>query len=330
MDSDGALRVGPSVHGSHRRNRRLIPLGFVIWLIGLSLWETSWPAGLATSVAGGAALTVGLGSLAGFRTASRPDWMVSVSVSISLILISQGVGQGDYRLRVVLVGLGALGMIVVFLQIVEERTAIERELVERTFADERRRLAGDVHDVVGHTLSASMLHMTSARLAIRSDPDAAIASLERAEEHGRRSMADIGSVVRLLRADQSATGLPVPGLDQLPALVDGFRAAGADITFSPPDGLGALPSTTALTVYRLVQEGLTNAARHGDGTIDIGIVVNDGAVNVTIENDLAAGDGHVSGGTGLAGMADRVSAIGGVLEAGPVNGRWRLQASIPT
>jgi signal transduction histidine kinase len=256
--------------------------------------------------------------------------MVSVAVSISLILISQGVGQSDYRLRVVLVGLGALGMIVVFLQILEERTAIERELVERTFADERRRLAGDVHDVVGHTLSASMLHMTSARLAIRSDPDAAIASLERAESHGRRSMADIGSVVRLLRADQSATGLPVPGLDQLPALVDGFRAAGADITFSPPDGLGALPSTTALTVYRLVQEGLTNAARHGDGTIDIGIVVNDGAVNVTIENDLTAGDGYASGGTGLAGMRDRVSAIGGSLEAGPMNGRWRLQASIPT
>lgn len=318
---------------THRATRSLVLVGFAIWAGGLALWEWSWPWSLTTSVAGGLLLTVGLGYLArGARSLGPPVWAVSVPVTLSLILISQGVGQADFTVRVALVGLGSLGLLVVFLHILAERTALERQLATRLLADEQRRLAGEVHDVVGHTLSASMLQLSAARLAIRDDPDAAIASLERAEEHGRRSMEDIGSVVRLLRADETATGPPSPQLDDLPALIESFRAAGADIFDAGSGALGHLPVTAALTVYRIVQEGLANAVRHGIGAIDLGIVRDEAAVRVTIENDRPDRSALTSPGNGLVGMRERVQAVGGSLTAGPTPGgdRWCLQARIPT
>ena len=318
---------------SRRTTRALVLAGFVIWAGGLTAWEWSWPLSLAASITGGFALTVGLGYLArGARSPGPPAWSVSVPVTLSLILISQGVGQNEFIARVALVGFGALGMLVVFLHILAERTALERQLAQRMLADEQRRLAGEVHDVVGHTLSASMLQLSAARLAIRDDPDAAIASLERAEEHGRRSMEDIGSVVRLLRADEPATGQPTPQLDDLPGLVESFRAAGADISSEVRGALGHLPVTAALTVYRIVQEGLTNAVRHGTGTIDLDIAREDTAVRVTVENGRDDRPAPTSSGSGLVGMRERVAAVGGSLTAGPTpdGARWRLQVRIPT
>jgi len=318
---------------THRATRALVVVGFAIWAGGLALWEWSWPWSLTTSIAGGAVLMVGLGYLArGTRSPGPPVWAVSVPVTLSLILISQGVGQNDFTVRVALVGFGTLGLLVAFLFILAERTALERQLARRMLADEQRRLAGEVHDVVGHTLSASMLHLSAARLAIRDDPDAAIASLQRAEEHARRSMQDIGSVVRLLRADEAATSPPSPQLDDLPALIESFRAAGADISDAGSGALGHLPVTAALTVYRIVQEGLTNAVRHGTGTIDLDIVRDEAAVHVTICNDRDDRTEPTSSGHGLVGMRERVQAVGGSLEVGltPGDGRWRLHARIAT
>lgn len=316
---------------THRATRALVVVGFVVWAGGLALWEWSWPWSLTTSITGGAALMVGLGYLArGSRSPGPPVWSVSVPVTLSLILISQGVGQNDFTVRVALAGFGTLGLLVAFLFILAERTELEHQLARRMLADEQRRLAGEVHDVVGHTLSASLLHLSAAQLAIRDDPDAAIASLQRAEEHGRRSMQDIGSVVRLLRADEAATSPPSPQLDDLPALVDRFRAAGADI--SDTGSAGRLPVTAALTVYRIVQEGLTNAVRHGTGTINLDIVRDEAAVRVTICNDRADRTAPTASGHGLVGMRERVAAVGGSLEVGltPGGDRWRLLARIPT
>jgi len=318
---------------SRRTTRALVLVGFAIWAGGLAAWEWSWPLSLTASIAGGFALTVGLGYLAlGARSPGPPVWSVSVPVTLSLILISQGVGQNEFIARVALVGFGALGMLVVFLHILAERTALERELAQRLLADEQRRLAGEVHDVVGHTLSASMLQLSAARLAVRDDPDAAIASLERAEEHGRRSMEDIGSVVRLLRSGGTATSPPAPQLDDLPSLVEGLRAAGADIAFTTSGSLDDLPITAALTVYRVVQEGLTNAVRHGVGTIHLDIDRDAAEVRVRLLNDRGRRSTPSSSGHGLVGMQERVQTVGGSLTVGPTPGGdgWALQARIPT
>lgn len=324
--------------GQHLRGARwLVVIGFAAWSAGLTLWDLSWVGGLAASLAGGVALADGLGRLARESPSARsPDWVIGVSVGVSLLLISQGVGgvgRSDYIARVVLVAMGTLGMILVVLRILDQRLVDERALAARRLVDERRRLAAEVHDVVGHTLSASMLHTTAARLSIRSNPGAAIASLERAEEQGRRSLDDIRSIVRLLR-DPDGPGGPIPLVSDLPELVEGFRAAGVDVTFDATGSLDGLPTATALTAYRVVQEGLTNATRHGTGPISVTVRRSGGGSHLEIEitNDQAVRATAAADGTGLASMRERVGAIGGTLEVGPVDGgrRWALCARIPT
>lgn len=315
-----------------RSARWLVVIGFAAWAAGLALWELTWVGGLTASLAGGATLTYGLSRLAqGSNNAGSPVWAVTVPIAISLVLISQGVGQSEFGVRVALIGLGTLGMVLVFLRILDERLMIDRQLAQRTLVDERRRLAGEVHDVVGHTLSASMLHTSAARLAVRSDPDAAIASLERAEQQGRRSMNDIRSIVHLLR-DDAGIAPPTPLASELPGLIAGFNSAGADIVYQASGRIDDLPAPTALTVYRVVQEGLTNAVRHGTGTIDVSVGHLDGCVDVEISNDRSGGAAAVTPGVGLSGMRERVNALGGTLEAGDTGGghRWVLHARIPT
>lgn len=327
-----ALKLDDVTAGRRRRRRahRLVVVGLVIWSSGIAVWELTWVGSLTASLAGGAVLTYGLSALArGPRDAGSPAWSVAVPVATSLVLISQGVGQSDFGARVMLVGLGTLGMILALLRILDDRLVIERQLAEHALADERRRLAGEVHDVVGHTLSASMLHTAAARLSVRSDPDAAIASLERAEQQGRRSMDDIRSVVRLLR-DDPGTNPPTTG--ELPELVESFRAGGADITYSATGCLTDVRAPAALTVYRVLQEGLTNAVRHGTGTIQVTIDVTGAAVDVEIANDRPVRRTATTPGSGLVGMRERVDAIGGTLESGGSkgDGRWVLRARIPT
>ncbi len=332
MVSDLTLDDVPAEQRQRRWARWLVVAGLVVWSAGIALWELTWIGSLTASVVGGALLTYGLSALAqGPRDANSPGWAVAVPVTISLVLISQGVGQSDFGARVALVGFGTLGMILVFLRILDDRLAIERQLAEHTLADERRRLAGDVHDVVGHTLSASMLHTAAARLSVRSDPDAAIASLERAEQQGRRSMDDIRSVVRLLR-DDPGTNPPTPLAGELPELVESLRAGGADISYSATGCLDDVPAPTAVTVYRVVQEGLTNAVRHGTGTIDVTVRIDAADVDVEIANDRPLHRAATTPGSGLAGMRERVDAIGGTLEVGGSigDGRWVLRARIPT
>jgi len=332
MVSDRTLDDAPADQRRRRSARWLVVIGFALWSAGLAMWEQTWIGSLAASVAGGAALTYGLDRLAHASADARsPELGVVVPVTISLILISQGVGREEFAVRVALVGLGTLGIMLVFLRILDERLTIERQLAERTLVDERRRLAGDVHDVVGHTLSASMLHTTAARLSIRSDPDAAIASLERAEQQGRRSMDDIRSVVHLLR-DDAGNGPPMRLAGDLPELVEGLRSAGAEITYTASGRLDDLPAPTALTVYRVVQEGLTNATRHGTGTVDVTIDVGGEYLEIEIANDRRVPRSAVVPGSGLAGMRERVNAIGGTLDAGATKSgdRWVLRARILT
>jgi signal transduction histidine kinase len=114
--------------------------------------------------------------------------------------------------------------------------------------------------------------------------------------------------------------------------VDEFRSAGAVISYSAPDGLDDLPAAVALTVYRVVQEGLTNAIRHGVGQVEVTLTRDPDAVHVDIENERAARAGPTPTGSGLPGMRDRVHAVGGTFDARAAHAgsRWRLRVSIPT
>lgn len=330
--------IGDTPRNARRNRPQILPwarwsviVGLAVWTLGLALWKWSWVAGLSGNLIGGALLTAALTTLAQSSPDARsPVRTITIPVAIALTLLSQGVSRSDFLQRTTLIGLGTIGMIFVLLHILEERLTAERRLSRHRLDDVRRQLAGDVHDVVGHTLAASMLHTSAARLAISSDPGAALTSLERSEEHTRRSMRDIHSIVRLLR-NGSAPDTSVPNVDDLVRLVDDVRGAGTVVTMDTIGDLDDLGAPAALTLYRVVQEGLTNAVRHGTGPVQI-LIASDGTdVSIEIVNDRGARPRTSSAGTGLLGMRERVEALGGsVTTNGPaLDEQWVLRVRIP-
>lgn len=204
-------------------------------------------------------------------------------------------------------------------------------LALREAAEERRRVARDVHDVVAHTLAVTMLHITGARMAVkRNELDAAVAALEEAERQGRASLADIRRIVRLLRADDvSGLDAAQPGLADVHDLVARYRMAGLEVDFSMAvDGLRATPSAE-LALFRVLQEALTNAARHGQGAATVALSTTADDVLLEVSNPAGKVVDRLARGSGLTGMRERIAAAGGSFEAGFREGRWTVRAVVP-
>lgn len=215
-----------------------------------------------------------------------------------------------------------------------ELQAMNELRVEHAAAAERTRIARDVHDVVAHSLTVVMLHLTGARRALAKDLARADEALARAESVGRDSLDSIRQVMGLLREPSSGLDVPVPGAVDLPTLLDGYRAGGLTVE-AVLDPLSDLDATSGLVVYRVVQESLTNVLRHAAGsTCVVTVRANDGAVEVDVVNGRGIRVGEASSGAriglGVRGMSERVRALGGHLEAGPrSDGGWRVHARVP-
>ena len=202
---------------------------------------------------------------------------------------------------------------------------------------ERARIAGEVHDVVAHSLSIVLLNVTAARRALEfgrgadgvvdpADIDEALEALRDAETQGRGAMDDVRHAIDLLRSDVTADAAQ-PGLDDLDDLVEGFRRAGTEVVwrFRPP--AEPLSRATELAVYRVVQESLTNASKHAPGapiTVDAG--PQDDGFGVRVTNLVVAPTRQGTTGLGLAGMASRVENLGGSLRARADDDRWLVDA----
>jgi signal transduction histidine kinase len=218
------------------------------------------------------------------------------------------------------------------------RTA-QAGLAAKTRVEERNRVARELHDVIGHTLVVSLLHVQSARLAVEHDPADAARALAEAERLGRECLAEVRMTVGMLREDESPGGgsgrdgssgpgmAPLPGADGLPALVERFRSAGADITLTIDGDISVLPATTGLAVYRIAQEALTNAAKHAPGApTEVRLGVGGGRVTLTADSRAAPGTGT---GLGLVSMHERAESLGGTCEAGPGGHGWLVRATLP-
>jgi signal transduction histidine kinase len=207
----------------------------------------------------------------------------------------------------------------------ERLAAVEAR--ERQLA-ERNRLARELHDSVGHALTAATLQAGAARRVFDSNPEFARRALAAIEEVGRTAMDDLDHVLGVLRDADSQVRPPRTAAD-LDRLCADARAAGADLR---AEISGAeLPPALSREAYRIVQEALTNATRHGAaGPMTLRLTVAD-EVLIELTNPLGAGGGTGSngGGRGIAGMRERVTLLGGRLEVGPDGPTWRVSARLP-
>ena len=205
-------------------------------------------------------------------------------------------------------------------------------LAEQARAQERNRIARELHDVIGHTLTVSLLHVQSARLAVQHDPADAERALAEAERLGRDCLSEVRTTVGMLRADDLAGGTgtaPLPGAGGLPALVEQFRSAGADVTLAVEGDTARLPATTGLAVYRITQEALTNAVKHAPSApTEIRLAVSPGEVTLTADSRTRPGPAGDTG-LGVISMRERAESLGGSCEAGPGGRGWLVRARLP-
>ncbi|MFD0022039.1 sensor histidine kinase [Streptomyces sp. NPDC058382] len=205
---------------------------------------------------------------------------------------------------------------------------------ERRAADlaVRNRLARELHDSVGHALSAVTLQAGAARRVLDSDPEFVREALTAIEETTRRTVGELDTVLGLLRKDGDGEqdAAPGPGLDAL----DGLLAhCGVPVSYTADGDQGAVPDAVARQAYRIVQEGLSNALRHGGrgGPVRLRIAVRPEELEIVMASPLPERPPPVrpDGGRGLRGIAERAVLLGGRTEAGPHDDEWRLTACLP-
>ena len=214
--------------------------------------------------------------------------------------------------------------------------AEEGERAARAVVDERLRIARELHDVIGHSISLIAIQSEAAARSARSNPDAVPAFLSRISAASRQALAEMRGVLAVLRPDATVIATtgelsPQPGLEQVGELVASLRAGGLEtrLEMEPMH----LPSGIALAVYRIVQESLTNVLKHaGTGaTTGVTIIRSGGTVRVSVHDDGAGPSGRASSTAhGIVGMRERVAAYGGTLRTGArPGGGFEVEASIP-
>ena len=235
----------------------------------------------------------------------------------------------------------------------DRAAALERERASaaaRAAAEERLRIARDVHDLVGHGLSSIAVQSSTARLALEAGKvELARTALSAVESSSRAALAEMRQLLSVLRAGGTGEHGRAPGLGDLADLVGRVHGQGVMVTLHAGE-LGEVPGVVSLAAYRVVQEALTNVVKHSGATrAAVEVSASGGAVLVTVEDyagpavspatagslsspgGVAQPPGERAGGTGLAGMRERVACFGGEMSAGPARDHsgWRVWARIP-
>jgi signal transduction histidine kinase len=281
---------------------------------------------------------------AAFLLDSMGVFHVTVALFWPLFIISLGAGLLLHRAR--------------RLMVEEDRSA------QLAVAEERVRIARELHDIVAHGVSLMTIQIAAARRVGSKSPDSANESLEAAEETGRQTLSELEGMLAVLRgadasigaaartgganaatagSDESDLRTPLPRISDVRGLVDAVRQTGRSVSYNTLGEPPPLPASVEMTVYRVVQEALTNAVRYaGEAAIDIQVIFSPTAITVFVDDE---GTGSSSGpvarsgadptpggsGHGLVGMQERLASVGGSLEAGPKRPGpgWRVYATIP-
>jgi signal transduction histidine kinase len=197
-------------------------------------------------------------------------------------------------------------------------------------AEERARIARDLHDAAGHTINVIALRAGAARL--RRDPERSQATLAAIEELARKTVGEIDQIVGTLREPDSGNGAvdAPPGLASVDTLVARHHAAGLAVSLASEGKPRRLETAVDQAVYRILQEALTNAARYGAGAARVELAFGTTALELTVTNP-AAGEiaPRENGGHGLIGMRERANLLGGSLEAERTGATFRVRAHLP-
>ncbi|WP_410666147.1 sensor histidine kinase [Amycolatopsis sp. lyj-84] len=260
------------------------------------------------------------------------------------------VDRGDRDWRLLLIDVGVSGLLpwmvgryttarrayIADLQRAEDqRRQHETEAVRRAVIEERTTIARDLHDVISHHVSAIGVHAGAARLGLPEGEPAVRRSLAAVESSSRAAMADLRRLLDLLHGKENGDAQRQPGLDNLDELLDNLRTAGLPARLTSHGGPRELPGSVDIALYRIAQEALTNALRHGSGkTVEIDLAYRQTEVVLTITNGIgrtSRNSAAESTKRGLAGIRQRVALFGGEAECGPLDdGRhWRVRVGFP-
>jgi signal transduction histidine kinase len=290
------------------------------------------------------ALVVAVSSAAYHARHAVVALVVALTLAWAAVLIENGPAPGDLLFASVIVGGVWLASYAVKIHqvralLLEERAAqLEREAewqAAAAVADERHRIARELHDIVAHSLTAMMLHVGGVRRLLIPEQQVERESLLAAEQSGRQALDEMHRLLGVLRSpDEPPTNTPQPELKRAEELLQPIRADGLTAELHVEGNPRPLPPGVDLSAYRILQEALTNVLKHARATrIDCTIRYDDGALRLDVVDDGQAqlDNGQPSGrGHGLIGMRERVALYGGTLDAGhlPGNG-YRIAAVLP-
>jgi signal transduction histidine kinase len=305
-----------------------------------------WPVPV-TGIIGLSVLLVVLGVRSTWRLTATV-WAAAAVLTLVLVAVTPGRwGQADVWATSFVVTAGDTLILAAAAIVIGQRRSIREELAaarrdaeleqtRRRAVEERSRIARELHDVVAHSMSVVHMQAESAPYRVADLPPEARAEFAAIAETSRTALREMRQLLGTLRGDADAERAPQPRLDDLPALVRATRAAGipVELRLDADDDVDRL---VQLTVYRVVQEALGNVARHAPGASCVVSVGRRGsAIAVEVAN-TAPPAGTVpaappdDGGFGLAGMRERVSALGGTIDHGPdPDGGFRVAVALPT
>ncbi|QZY14147.1 sensor histidine kinase [Streptomyces decoyicus] len=288
----------------------------------------------------GAVLVVALYSVA--RVCPGRVTAVAATATVSLTLLSQSNGRippWQEAITPPLTTLIVVGTALAINRWQQEVAANRRLLADRAVADERRRIARELHDIVAHHITTMQLMAGGARANL-AQPEVVQDALITLESSGRLALREMRQLLDVLRAGdepEAAPSLPQPGIDDLDRLVAESRRAGVPTEFSVRGPQRPLPPTVGLTVFRIAQEALTNTRKYaGDARASVQLTYHQDRVTIEVRDDGGGtppqeGASAVgSGGYGLIGMRERVALHGGTLTVGPqADGGFAVMAELP-
>jgi signal transduction histidine kinase len=265
---------------------------------------------------------------------SRRDAAIGLGVGIAAFLGLALAGVPDLRTRDLLLAIALLVATWAVGEVVRTRRELQRDQVRAAIAEERLRIARELHDVVAHSMSLIAVQAGVGAHVIRTDPDGAGRALEVIAETSRRALEQTRSMLGMLREeDENGHRPPTQGLDDLPALVTDVGAAGLDVDLVRSGTVPSLDAAVSLTAYRIMQESLTNVIKHSAAaTATVTVRVSGRQLEIDVRDPGPTRRTARPGprGHGLVGLDERVRLVGGALTYGAQGDGFRVHAALPT